>query len=281
MEQKQFEKLFEEAKEFFKKEGFVIADKKLKAILAAIEIRKPILVVGATGCGKTDFIMKLAKFLKGDYEYASLNGSITIHDLTQERVLAKDGTFEERDMVLARWLRSAAKGTSILQLDEVNAAKPETLLAMHPIMDIKGELRLPYTNEVLKVNKNCILIMSCNEGDEYSGVNAMNMAFQNRYVKIHFDYISGKELMNMLVNKTNVPIEKVKQVVDCWTNYMSARTPEQPIVSIRVLETWLEMSKLIGLKTAGEFTFASLIAKDSDELAQIIEGTFFVHITER
>jgi len=270
---------FEKAKEFFSSNGFHIEDKKLKAILCAIKLNYPILAVGPTGSGKTHFFMLLAEYFKGaSYEYASLNGSVTIHDLTQERIIGKNGTFEEKDMVLARWLRNAADKVSILQLDEVNAAKPETLLALHPIMDLKGELNLPYSNETLKVDGNAVLVMSCNEGDEYSGINAMNMAFQNRYVKVHFGYLQGEKLAQHLTDKTKVPKEKTLAVVETWEKYMNSREPEQPIVSIRVLERWCEMSHYLGLKLAGEFTFAGLIARDEDELLSVIEGDFFVNL---
>jgi len=272
---------FKKAKEFFKKKGFIVSDSKLKQTLAAVELGKSILAVGPTGSGKTHFFQLLSEFLGGAYHYQSLNGSVTIHDLTQERILGKKGTFEERDMVLAKWLRDSKKGVSFLQLDEVNAAKPETLLALHPVMDIKGELELPYTQEVLKVNKNAIIVMSCNEGDEYHGINAMNWAFINRIViKLHFDYLQGKELAQMLSQRYDVPVEKTMQVVNTWEKYMESRDPESIIISTRKLENWVELSKLIGLKEAGVATFANVIATNSDEATEIIEGTFFVHLKE-
>jgi len=266
------------AMEFFKSKNFIVEENKLKAVLVAIKCGYPVLAVGPTGCGKTLFFSLLAEYLKGHYDYASLNGSVTIHDLTQERIIGKNGSFEERDMILAQWLRKAQKGISILQLDEINAGKPETLLALHPIMDIKGELNLPYTGEVLKVNKNAILVMSCNEGDEYAGINAMNMAFQNRMVKVHFPYIVGEPLAELLTQKTDVPMEKTKMVVETWEKYMTSRDPEQPVVSVRMLEHWCQMSHFMGLKAAGEFTFAGLIARDEDELKEILEGDFFVNL---
>jgi len=248
----------ERAVKFFKDNKFVIDEKKLSAILACIENGYPILASGPTGSGKTLFFGLLANFLGGRYEYASLNGSITIHDLTQERIIGKKGTFEERDMVLARWLRAAQVGTSILQLDEVNAAKPETLLALHPIMDIKGELNLPYTNEVLKVNKNAILVN----------------------IKVHFPYISTDEIVTLLTDKTGIPEKEAKAITFCWQKYMSSKDFDQPVVSIRVLERWAELSKTLGLKTAGEFAFAGLISRDEKELAAILEGDFFVNLEQ-
>ncbi|MAH46363.1 hypothetical protein CMI37_11065 [Candidatus Pacearchaeota archaeon] len=268
------------AMQFFKDKNFIIEESKLKAVLVAIKLGYPVLAVGPTGSGKTLFFSLLAEYLGGKYDYASLNGSVTIHDLTQERVIGKDGSFEERDMILAKWLRNAQAGISILQLDEINAGKPETLLALHPIMDIKGELNLPYSQECLKVTKNAIIVMSCNEGDEYAGINAMNMAFQNRMVKIHFPYIVGEQLATLLTDKTNVSMEHAKSIVDTWEKYMTSRDPEQPVVSVRMLERWCEMSHFMGLRAAGECTFAALIARDEDEMKEIIEGDFFVNLRD-
>jgi len=274
-------KELEKAKDFFDKKGFIVDETMLKATLSAIKHGKSIFAVGPTGSGKTHFYQLLAEHLKGAYHYQSLNGSVTIHDLTQERILGKDGKFEERDMVLANWLRDAKKGVSFLQLDEVNAAKPETLLALHPIMDIKGELELPYTQEVLKVTNNAIIVMSCNEGDEYHGINAMNMAFLNRMgIKVHFDYIQGEVLAEMLSERYSVDIEQTRQVVSTWESYMASRDPEEPVVSIRVLENWVELSKDLGLKTAGIHTFGGLISTSSENLIEIAEGTFFVNLKD-
>lgn len=271
---------FDEIKAFFEEKKFIISDKKLKAVLVAIKCHYPLLAVGPTGSGKTLFFSLLAEYLQGHYEYASLNGSVTIHDLTQERIIGKKGNFEERDMILARWLRKSQDQISILQLDEVNAAKPETLLALHPIMDIKGELNLPYTNECLKVGSNAILVMSCNEGDEYSGINALNMAFQNRYIKIHFPYLTGEVLANHLSHKTDVTLEASQAVVNTWEKYMSSRDVDQPVISIRMLEWWCTMSHDLGLKAAGEITFAGLISNNEDEVTEIVEGDFFVNLPD-
>jgi len=277
----EFEKKFQKAKEFFLSKGFIIADDNLKAILAAKEKGIPVLAVGPTGSGKTLFWQLYAEFEGGKYYYQSLNGSITIHDLTQERIIGKDGTFQERDMILAQWLRSSQKQQSILQFDEINAAKPETVLALHPIMDLKGELILPYSDEVLKVDKSkAILVMSCNEGDEYAGINAMNIAFQNRYLKIHFPYLQGEALVSLLTLKTGRPREDCVKVVKTWEKYMTSRDPDQAVVSIRMLEYWLQLSEFMGLKTAGKYTMAGLIANDEDELNEIIEGDFFVNLPD-
>jgi len=277
---KEFNELYQQAKNFLDQKNFIISEKNLKSIIAAKLKGYPLLLVGPTGCGKTLLLTHLAEFFKGDYFYASLNGSVTIHDLTQERVLDKNGAFIEKDMVLAKWLRAAAKNLSILHLDEINAARPETLLALHPIMDLKGELNLPYSDEILKVTNNALLVMSANEGDEYMGINGMNAAFQNRYLKIHLPYIQGKQLTELLTKKTGVPEEQTAKIVKVWTRYMESKQPEQPPVSIRILERWCELSKMLGLRSAGIVTFASLIAQTEDDLAEIIEGDMFINLPE-
>lgn len=274
---KNFEQTFEKAKKWFADMKFYIEDDTLKTVLAAVANGIPVLATGPTGSGKTEFFELLAKFFDGEYNYQSLNGSVTIHDLTQERIIAKDGSFVERDMVLAKWLRKAEQKLSILQLDEINAAKPETLLSLHPIIDIKRQLDLPYSQETLKVDKKkAILVMSCNVGDEYSGINAMNMAFQNRYIKVFFPYLQGEKLAKMLSEKTGVEVEQTRKVAACWEKYMLSKDIDKPVVGTRILLYWLEMSKLLGMKLAGKYTFGSLVAEDEEELNEIVEGDLFV-----
>jgi len=266
--------------EHLEKEGFIGDEKEIAGIIASINLGYSLLASGPTGSGKTHFFELLANYLGGHYEYASLNGSVTIHDLTQERILGKKGTFEEQDMVLARWLRAGQdrETVSILQLDEVNAAKPETLMALHPIMDIKGELNLPYSEEVLKVTPNCVLVMTCNEGDEYQGINALNAAFINRFVKVHFKFLSEQKMAQLLTDRTKVPIQKTKAVVNTWVKYMSSKEPEQPVVSTRILERWCAMSHELGLREAGRIVFANLVATSADEVTEIVEGDLFIQL---
>ena len=64
-----------------------------------------------------------------------------------------------------------------------------------------------------------------------------------------------------------------------WEKYLRSKDEEQPVIGIRVLERWCEMSKDIGLQDAGIITFGSLIAKDEDDLAQIAHGDFFVNLS--
>ena len=123
--------------------------------------------------------------------------------------------------------------------------------------------------------------MSCNEGDEYEGINAMNMAFKNRYITIHFPYIYGEELAKLLTVKTGVSLEHAQMVTQTWEKYMGSKEPEQPIVGIRMLEYWCVMSKDLGLRLAGEFTFGGLIAKNEDDLNEIVEGDFFVNLPKK
>jgi len=279
---KEFKETFADAKKFFKEKKFIIKDDQLKEILACINKKKSILATGPTGCGKTAFFMLLAEFFGGHYEYQSLNGNTTIHDLVQERdFVEKDGkmVMVPKDMILARWLKEAKKGISILQLDEINAARAETIIALHPICDIKGELFLPYSEETLKVNDNAILVMSCNEGDEYAGTNAMNQAFLNRPITIPFSYLKRAPLIQHLSDKFKaVSKEDATAIVNTWEKYMASKDADEPIVSIRVLEYWCDFVDILGIRAAGKLAFAHLVARNEEEVIQVVEGDMFVNL---
>lgn len=166
-------------------------------ILIAISLKKPILLKGPTGAGKTKLAETVSHYFSQPIQ--SINCSV---DLDAEALLGfktiviKDGAnvieFVEGPVI------EAMKKGHILYIDEINMAKAETLPILHSVLDYRRMLTNPFTGEVIQAHPDFSVIAAINEG--YIGTTPMNEALKNRFVSFSVPYISG-ELLEKLWNE--------------------------------------------------------------------------------
>ncbi|WP_144509727.1 AAA family ATPase [Bacillus sp. FJAT-22090] len=163
-------------------------------ILVAISLKKPVLLKGPTGAGKTKLAETVSHYFTQPVQ--SINCSV---DLDAEALLGfktiviKDGVnmieFVEGPVI------EAMKKGHILYIDEINMAKAETLPILHSVLDYRRMLTNPFTGEVIHAHPDFSVIAAINEG--YIGTTPMNEALKNRFVSYSVPYISGQLLENL------------------------------------------------------------------------------------
>ncbi|MBD7944358.1 AAA family ATPase [Psychrobacillus sp. FSL K6-2684] len=166
-------------------------------VLIAVSLKKPVLLKGPTGAGKTKLAETVSHFFSQPVQ--SINCSV---DLDAESLLGfktiviKEGTnvieFVDGPVV------EAMKKGHILYIDEINMAKSETLPILHSVLDYRRMLTNPFTGEVIKAHPDFSVIAAINEG--YIGTTPMNEALKNRFVSFTIPYISGDLLANLFHN---------------------------------------------------------------------------------
>ncbi|WP_342601011.1 MoxR family ATPase [Psychrobacillus sp. FSL H8-0483] len=192
-------------------------------VLIAISLKKPVLLKGPTGAGKTKLAETVSQFFSQPVQ--SINCSV---DLDAEALLGfktivlKDG-MNEISFVEGPVIEAMKKG-HILYIDEINMAKSETLPILHSVLDYRRMLTNPFTGEVIHAHPDFSVIAAINEG--YIGTTPMNEALKNRFVSFSVPYISGehlrklwkelfpaapKELHTLILNLANDLMEQVKQ----------------------------------------------------------------------
>ena len=192
-------------------------------VLIAVSLKKPVLLKGPTGAGKTKLADTVSHYFSQPIQ--SINCSV---DLDAEALLGfktiviKEGTnvieFVDGPVV------EAMKKGHILYIDEINMAKPETLPILHSVLDYRRMLTNPFTGEVIKAHPDFSVIAAINEG--YIGTTPMNEALKNRFVSFSVPYITGdllaslfetlfpnasKELHALMLNLAEDLMEQVKQ----------------------------------------------------------------------
>ncbi|MGR6897140.1 MoxR family ATPase [Rummeliibacillus sp. TYF-LIM-RU47] len=160
-------------------------------VLFTVTLKKPVLLKGPAGAGKTKMAESISDFFHQPMH--SINCSV---DLDAESLLGfktivqKDGeTFIE---FIEGPVIKAMKEGHLLYIDEINMAKAETLPILHSVLDYRRMLTNPFTGEVIVAHPDFSVIAAINEG--YIGTAPMNEALKNRFVSFSIPYLNGEQL---------------------------------------------------------------------------------------
>ncbi|AMW99101.1 AAA family ATPase [Rummeliibacillus stabekisii] len=160
-------------------------------VLFTVTLKKPVLLKGPAGAGKTKMAESISDFFHQPMH--SINCSV---DLDAESLLGfktivqKDGeTFIE--FMEGPVIKTMKEG-HLLYIDEINMAKAETLPILHSVLDYRRMLTNPFTGEVIVAHPDFSVIAAINEG--YIGTAPMNEALKNRFVSFSIPYLNGEQL---------------------------------------------------------------------------------------
>ena len=175
--------------------GYISPDANLwEDVMAAVVLRKPVLLKGPTGAGKTRMAESISAVFNQPMQ--SINSSV---DLDAEALLGfktlvqRDGQshieFIEGPVV------TAMKKGHLLYIDEINMAKAETLPILHSALDHRRMMTNPFTGEVIEAHPDFGVIAAINEG--YIGTAPMNEALKNRFIAYPIPYLTGEQLSKL------------------------------------------------------------------------------------
>lgn len=238
--------------------GYVSPDEHLwEDVLLSIVLKKPVLLKGPSGAGKTKLAQSVSHYFKQPMH--SVNCSV---DLDAESLLGfktivqKDGE-TVIDFVEGPVVKAMKKG-HILYIDEINMAKPETLPILHSVLDHRRMLTNPFTGEVIHAHEDFTVISAINEG--YVGTSPMNEALKNRFISFSVPYLSGTELRKVM--EAAFP-EASSQLIDTIMNIgndlkkqvMNGLLSDEA-ASIRSLLDAISLAEHISIKRAVRYAIA-------------------------
>ena len=169
----------------------------LKTLAVAVRDNMPVLMIGESGVGKSAAIRFLANQTGNGLRRVNLNGGTTADELVGRNMINEKGTYWI-DGILTEAMR---KGEWIV-LDEINAALPEVLFVLQPILDDDGFLVLNEKDdkEIVHKHANFRLFATCNPPD-YAGTKEMNKALLSRFsICIHVDFPPEKIELEIIEN---------------------------------------------------------------------------------
>ncbi|PJZ70434.1 AAA family ATPase [Leptospira perolatii] len=142
----------------------------------------PLLLKGPTGSGKSRFVEYMAARLGLPLVIVSCHEETSAVDLLG-RFLIRGTETVWQDGPLTRSVRMGG----ILYIDEIAEARPDILVAIHPLTDYRREIYLDRKNEIVKAPESFLLVASYNPGYQ-KGWKELKPSTRQRFVSIQFEY---------------------------------------------------------------------------------------------
>lgn len=149
---------------------------------AAYDSKRPILLKGPTGCGKSRFVSYMAYHLKRPLITVACHEDLTASDLVGRYLLQGDETvWTDGPLALA------VKHGAICYLDEIVEARKDTTVVIHPLTDDRRILPIEKKGEVLPASDDFMIVISYNPGYQ-SVLKNLKQSTRQRFIALEFQY---------------------------------------------------------------------------------------------
>lgn len=266
--------------------------KQLNRIAVSINMNRALILEGPTGAGKTALIKYLAHATNNVYSRVQMTGSTDIENFVGHFAIDKNvGT-----VWVDGALTLAMKHGYWLLLDEFNMALPEIVALVNSVLDDDKTLTLDTKDgtTIIKAHPDFRLFATMNPSDEYAGTKQLNIATENRYQKILFEYPNLEQEISILEAHTKISkfFGAVPETVDITGDYstsflsravltardirdMKEQNEIYSLCSTRQLIDWCIFSRQLGIKDAFEFVVCNkAIPEDREKLMDIVNKYF-------
>ncbi|XP_074294838.1 midasin-like [Silene latifolia] len=161
-------------------------------VLRAMQLRKPVLLEGSPGVGKTSLISAIGKFSGHNVVRINLSDQTDIMDL-----LGSDLPIESEEGLQFAWsdgiLLQALKEGSWVLLDEINLAQQSVLEGLNAILDHRAEVFIPELGRSFKCPSSFRVFACQNPTHQGGGRKGLPKSFLNRFTKVYVDELSEKD----------------------------------------------------------------------------------------
>ena len=169
--------------------------------------RLPVMLKGPTGCGKSRLVEHMAVRLERPLVTVACHDDTSAVDLLG-RYVVKGGETVWQDGPVTRAVRQGA----VLYLDEVAEARPDVVVAIHPLTDHRRTIYVDRHDEVVEAAPGFLLVVSWNPGYQ-RGLKEMKVSTRQRFVGVTFDYPSAAVEREVLIGETGATADVAKRLV--------------------------------------------------------------------
>ncbi|QLQ82398.1 hypothetical protein HG537_0H01600 [Torulaspora globosa] len=161
-------------------------------VTRALQVRKPILLEGSPGVGKTSLVTALAAMTGNLLTRINLSEQTDLIDLFGSDVPGENaGEFVWRD---APFLRAMQLGEWVL-LDEMNLASQSVLEGLNACLDHRGEAYIPELDKTFIRHPNFTVFAAQNPQYQGGGRKGLPKSFVNRFSVVYINTLSSDDLL--------------------------------------------------------------------------------------
>lgn len=189
----------------------------LMRVLRAMQIRKPILLEGSPGVGKTSLISALAAMSGHSLVRINLSEQTDITDLMGSDLPVPEDSNENTGASF-QWcdgalLRAIKNGDWVL-LDELNLASQSVLEGLNSCLDHRACVYIPELGETFECPPSFRIFAAQNPLAQGGGRKGLPKSFLNRFTKVYVEALSEEDLRDIVISKfPMIPSRAIEKMV--------------------------------------------------------------------
>ena len=162
-------------------------------VLRALQLKKPILLEGSPGAGKTSLISNLAACTNHRLSRINLSEQTDLMDLFGSDLPVEGGEGGEFSWRDGPFLQAMKSGDWVL-LDELNLASQQVLEGLNACFDHRGQVYIPDLDKRFHCHSDFKVFASQNPQGQGGGRKGLPRSFLNRFILVYVEDLSRKDL---------------------------------------------------------------------------------------
>lgn len=163
-------------------------------VARACQVRKPILLEGSPGVGKTSLISALANIAGYHLCRINLSDQTDLIDLFGSDLPVENGSPGEFAWKDAEFLQALQQGHWVL-LDEMNLAPQAVLEGLNAVLDHRGEAHIPELGRSFTRHPSFRVFAAQNPLHQGGGRKGLPRSFLDRFTKVHVEELTPDDML--------------------------------------------------------------------------------------